>query len=131
VTAEEAYFDPGLPTAIGGTLLVGDHLYGSSSQAVMCVEYRTGQIKWSERSIAPASLAYADGLLYLHGEGGDLALIEASPEAYKEHGRFTPPNQPAHGSGMEKSWTYPVISDGRLYIRDLETLWCYDIRAAK
>jgi outer membrane protein assembly factor BamB len=130
VTAAEAYFDPGLPTAIGGTVLVGDYLYGTS-QAAMCVEFKTGQVKWTERGIGAASLAYADGLLYLHGEGGDVALIEASPEAYKERGRFTPPNQPAHGSGMEKSWAYPVISDGRLYIRDLETMWCYDIRAAK
>jgi hypothetical protein len=32
---------------------------------------------------------------------------------------------------MERSWTYPVISDGRLYIRDLETMWCFDIRAPK
>ena len=130
VTAEEAYFDLRLPTAIGGTVLAGDYLYGTS-QAVMCVDFKTGQVKWTERGIGPASLAYADGLLYLHGEDGSVALIEASPEAYKEHGRFAPPNQPAHGSGMEKAWTYPVISDGRLYIRDLDTMWCYDIRAAK
>ena len=130
VTAAEAYFDMRLPTAIGGTVLVGDYLYGTS-QAAMCVEFKTGQVKWTERGIGAASLAYADGLLYLHGEGGEVALIEASPEAYKELGRFTPPNQPARGSGMERSWTYPVISDGRLYIRDLETMWCYDIRAPK
>ena len=130
VTADEAYFDLRLPTAIGGTVLVGDYLYGSS-QTAMCVDFKTGQVKWSDRSIAPASLAYADGLLYLHGEDGNVALIEATSEAYRERGRFTPPNQPAHGNGMEKSWAYPVISDGRLYIRDLGTLWCFDIRAPK
>jgi hypothetical protein len=70
-------------------------------------------------------------MLYLHGEDGSVALIEASPEAYRERGRFAPPSQPARGSGMERAWTYPVISDGRLYIRDLDTMWCYDIRAAK
>lgn len=130
VTAVEAYFDLRLPTAIGGTVLVGDYLYGTS-QTAMCVDFKTGQVKWNERSIGPASLAYADGLLYLHGEDGQVALIEANPEAYRERGRFAPPNQPARGSGMEKAWTYPVISDGRLYIRDLDTMWCYDIRAAK
>ncbi len=130
VTADEAYFDPKLPTAIGGTVLVGDYLYGSS-QALMCVEYRTGQIKWNERSIGPSSLCYADGLLYLHGENGEVALIEASPEAYSERGRFTPPNAPNHGNAMEKSWAYPVIANGRLYIRDLDTMWCYDLRPAK
>jgi outer membrane protein assembly factor BamB len=130
VMAEEAYFDPKLPTAIGGTVLVGPYLYGTS-QAMMCVEFKTGQVKWNERSIGAASLVYADGLLYLHGEGGEVALVDASPEAYREKGRFTPPNAPAHGNQMEKSWAYPVIADGRLYIRDLDTLWCYDIRAAR
>ncbi len=130
VTAEEAYFDPRLPTAIGGTVLVGDYLYGTS-QTMMCVEFKTCRVTWNERSIGAASLAYADGQLYLHGEGGDVALIDASPEAYKERGRFTPPNAPEHGNPMEKSWAYPVIADGRLYIRDLDRLWCYDIRASR
>jgi outer membrane protein assembly factor BamB len=88
----------------------------------MCVEYKTGQINWSERSIAPASLCFAEGLLYMHGEGGDMALIEASPEAYRERGRFTPPDQPQHKNNMEKSWTYPIIANGRLYIHDLDTM---------
>jgi outer membrane protein assembly factor BamB len=130
VTAEEAYFDPKLPTAIGGTVLVGPYLYGTS-QAVMCVDLKTGQVKWTERGIGAASLAYADGMLYLHGEGGEVALIEATPDGYRERGRFTPPNPPAHGNQMEKSWAYPVIANGRLYIRDLDTLWCYDVRAAR
>jgi len=131
VTAEEAYFDTKLPTAIGGTVLLGDYLYGSGQTTLMCVEFKTGRIRWNERSIAPVSLCYADGLLYLHGEEGDVALIEASPEAYRERGRFTPPTQPKHGNSMEKAWAYPVIADGRLYIRDLNTLWCYDIKASK
>ena len=131
ISAEEAYFDPKLPTAIGGTVLVGEFLYGCSQSALMCVEYKTGKVLWTERSIAPASLCYADGLLYLHGEGGDVALVEGSPEAYRERGRFTPPGQPKHGNTMEKSWAYPVISDGRLYIRDLNTLWCYGVKASK
>jgi outer membrane protein assembly factor BamB len=130
VTAEEAYFDPKLPTAIGGTVLVGDYLYGSS-QTAMCVEFKTGQVKWNERSIAPASMCYAEGLLYMHGEDGDVALIEAASDAYRERGRFTPPNQPKHNNQMEKAWAYPVVANGRLYIRDLDTMWCYDIRAAK
>ncbi len=131
ITAEEAYFDPKLPVAIGGVVLVGDYLYGCSQSTIMCIKFKTGQIVWSDRSIAPASLCYADGLLYLHGEGGDVALVEATPEAYRERGRFAPPDQPKHGNTMEKSWAYPVIADGRLYIRDLNSLWCYDIKASK
>lgn len=130
VTAEEVYFDPKLPSAIGGAVLVADHLYGTS-QTVMCVDFKTGQIKWNERSIGAASLAYADGLLFMHGENGDVALVEANPEGYRERGRFTPPNPPAHKNEMEKSWAYPVIADGRLYLRDLDTIWCYDVQGGK
>ena len=78
VTAEEVYFDTKLPSAIGGAVLVAGHLYGTSRN-VMCVDFKTGQITWTEPSIGAASLAYADGLLFLHGENGDVALIEASP----------------------------------------------------
>ncbi len=131
VAAEEAYFDPKLPTAIGGTVIVGNHLYGSSQSVLMSVDYKTGRIKWSERSIAPASLCYAEGLLYLHGEEGEVALVEASPESYRECGRFAPPNQPKRANAMEKAWAYPVIADGRLFIRDTNVLWCYDIKAKK
>jgi outer membrane protein assembly factor BamB len=127
VTAEEAYFDMKLPTAIGGAVLVGENLYGSG-QNLVCAEFKTGLIKWAERSIAPASLCYADGLLYLHGEDGTVALVEATPEIYRERGRFTPPNPPQHTKRMEKAWAYPVIADGRLYIRDIDCLWCYNIK---
>ena len=129
VKAEQVYFDLKLPTAIGGAVLVGDYLYGSG-QTLVCVEFKTGQIKWSERSIAPGALCYADGRLYLHGENGGMALFEATPEAYRERGRFTPPNQPKRANQMEKAWVYPVIADGRLYVRDTDCLWCYDIKDA-
>jgi hypothetical protein len=79
-------------------------------------------------------VAYADGYLYLHGINGEFGLVEATPEGYREKGRFTPPNQPKKkqaGPYPEGAFAYPVIADGRLYIRDLGTLWAYDIKAAR
>ena len=116
---------------VGGAVLVGEYLYGSSGNALVCVEFKTGQVKWSERSVAPGAVCYADGRLYLHGESGEVALVEAIPEAYRELGRFTPPNPPQkRANAGEKAWAYPVIADGRLYIRDADCLWSYDIKAA-
>jgi hypothetical protein len=63
-----------------------------------------------------------------------MVLVDASSEAFKEKGRFTPPNPPKKkqaGSFPEAAFAYPVIADGRLYIRDLGTLWAYDIKAAR
>ena len=127
--AEQVYYSPKLPTSIGGEVKVGDYLYGTSAGALLCLEFKTGNVKWDERSIAPASLCYADGRLYLHGENGEVALVEATPEAYREKGQFKPTDPPDRGAS--KAWAYPVIANGRLYIRDIGTLWCYDVKGDK
>ena len=129
IDAEEVYFESKLPTAIGGTVKVGDYLYGTTAQAMLCIEFKTGKVKWEDRAIGAAALCYADERLYLRGENGTVALAEASADGYHEHGRFTPPDQPKRSSGMEKPWAYPVVANGHLYIRDHGTLWCYDVKA--
>jgi outer membrane protein assembly factor BamB len=134
VVAEQVYFARGLPNSIGGAVLVGDYLYGTAAEGLVAVEFATGQIKWQAESIGRGSVAYADGHIYVHGENGDVALAEATPEAYREKGRFTPPAQPKRnklGPFPEKAWTYPVIAHGRLYVRDVGTLWAYDIKAGR
>jgi outer membrane protein assembly factor BamB len=125
--AEQLYFEAKLPTAIGGTVKIGDYLYGTTGQALVCLEFATGKIKWQDRALGAASLCYAGDRLYLHGENGEVALVEPSADEYREKGRFTPPDQPKHTN--EKAWAYPVVANGRLYIRDLGTLWCYDVKA--
>jgi outer membrane protein assembly factor BamB len=126
----EVYFANKLPTAIGGAVKIGNYLYSTTAQAMLCVEFATGEVKWQERALGAASLCYADGRLYLHGENGDVALVEPSPESYLEKGRFTPPDQPSEPKGMGKAWAYPVVADGRLYIRDRDMLWAFDVKAA-
>lgn len=129
VTFEELYFEAKLPTAIGGSVLVGPHLYGTTAQALLCVEFATGRVVWEERALGAAALCFADGRLYLHGENGEVALVEPSPEGYRERGRFSPPGRPKRRSPMEKSWAHPVVAHGHLYLRDHGSLWCYDVRA--
>jgi outer membrane protein assembly factor BamB len=131
IALEQVYFSSKLPTAIGGAVLVGDHLYGTTAQAMLCVEFKTGTVKWEERALGAASLCFADGRLYLQGENGEVALVDPSPEGYRETGRFRPPARPERLNQMEKTWTYPVVCEGRLYLRDHELLWCYDISAPR
>jgi outer membrane protein assembly factor BamB len=130
VTAEEVYFKKGLPSSIGGSVRIGDSLYGTTKGGLLCVDFTTGKEHWKDRSIAPASVCYADGRLYFHAENGDVALVEATTTGYVEHGRFTPPDQPKRKK-TESAWAYPVVANGRLYIRDLGVMWCYDVAAAK
>ena len=133
--AEQVYFTRGLPNGIGGAVVIGENIYGTEVGATLvAADLKTGKIRWSDKSIGWASVAYADGLLYLHSVDGGIALVEASPDAYREKGRFTPPNQPKKkkvGPYPEGAFAYPVIAGGRLYIRDLETLWAYDIKASR
>jgi outer membrane protein assembly factor BamB len=131
VEAEPLYFESKLPTAIGGVVRVGDFLYGTTAQAMLCFEFASGTVKWEERALGAASICFADGRLYLHGENGDVALIEPSAETYREKGRFAPPDQPKRASPMEKAWAYPVVANGRLYLRDHGSLWCYDVKAGE
>jgi outer membrane protein assembly factor BamB len=114
-------------------VVVGDTLYGTEAgQKLVAVDFATGKVKWTAEKFGWCSVAYADGLLFAHGIDGQIALVEATGDAFREKGRFTPPAQPAKkkvGPFPEGAFAYPVIAGGRLYIRDLGTLWAYDIKA--
>jgi outer membrane protein assembly factor BamB len=116
-------------------VLVGDYLYGTEvTQQLLAVEFTTGKVKWKADKFGWASVASADGLLFLHNVNGEVALVEATPEGFREKGKFTPPAPPKHtqvGQFAEMAFAYPVIANGRLYIRDLGTLWAYDIKAGR
>jgi len=128
-TVEEIYSNNKLPVGLGGVVKVGDYFYGSSSTAAMCVDFKTGTVKWEERAIGPCSWLVADKRIYVHAESGDVALLEPTAEAFREQGRFSPTNVPTRGQA--KAWAYPVVANGRLYIREQNSLWCYDVKAGK
>jgi outer membrane protein assembly factor BamB len=127
--ADQVYFTKELPTSIGGAVQIGDYLYGTNTKGLICSEYTTGKIKWQDKSVGPAAICVAENRLYLHGESGEVALVEVTPEAYREKGRFTPAGPLARNKRI-KSWAYPVVAGGRLYVRDQEQIWCYDVTAA-
>jgi outer membrane protein assembly factor BamB len=128
IEANEVYLLPKLPNSIGGALERDGKLYGTNGQGLMCVDFATGEVKWQDRSVGAGSVCFADGMIYVHGEKDDVALVEATSEAYRERGRFTLPDQPDRGKSL--AWAYPVVANGRLYIRDLGSVWCYDVREA-
>jgi outer membrane protein assembly factor BamB len=129
VAVEQVYFERDAPNTLGGQVLLGDYLYGTNQDGPVAAEFATGKIRWRERSFGPGAVAYADGRLYFHAENGEVALVEATPDEYREKGRFTPARQPGRRDSRERAWSYPVIANGRLYIRDLGSLWCYDVRS--
>jgi hypothetical protein len=132
VAAEPVYLGVKLPRAIGGAVEFGGCLYGTNAKSLRCVEFATGKELWTNPSVGAGGLCLADGCLHIHSEEGEVALVEATREGYREKGRFRPTELPERKFGnMEKAWCYPVVANGKLYIRDLNMLWCYDVRAAK
>jgi outer membrane protein assembly factor BamB len=128
VSADQVYLKRGLPNAIGGAVVIDGNLYGTTRGAgLVCADFKTGEIKWSDPCVGVGAICAADGLLFVYGENGEVALVEATPAEYREKGRFTPPDKPQHVNPQEKSWAYPVVANGRLYLRDKTSLWCYDI----
>ena len=132
VDAKEVYFlEPRtFQNHHGGVVLVGDYLYGGHGQNngfPTCIEFLTGKIRWGgnirpEGTGGSAAVAYADGHLYFRYENGAMKLFEASPEGFKESGSFQIP-------GVRKpSWSHPVIHDGKLYLREQDSLYAYNIR---
>ena len=113
----------------GGVVLVGEHLYGYSDRGGWtCMEFKSGKVAWQSRKLDKGCLTYADGMLYLVGErSGDCVLIEASPEGWSEKGRFkiTPQTKQRKKSG--RIWTHPTVANGKLYLRDQELVFSYDI----
>src|SRR5881628_745382 len=51
IEPEEVYFESKLPTAIGGTVKIGDYLYGTTAEALLCTEFATGRVKWEQRAL--------------------------------------------------------------------------------
>ena len=134
VDCEEVYFLEArtFQNHHGGFVLVGDYLYaghGHSMGLPICIEFLTGKVRWGgnirNAGEGSAAVAYADGRLYFRYQNGLMMLIEATPEAYREKGAFQLP-------GIRKpSWSHPVIVGGRMYLREQDALYCYDVRASK
>jgi outer membrane protein assembly factor BamB len=122
---EEIYAGKDMENHHGGLILVGDHVYGMDGRAMKCIELKTGKVVWQNRAVGKGAIAYADGHFVIRGETGPgtIALVEASPEAYKEKGRFDQPDR-----SDKNSWPHPVIFGGKLYIRDQDVLLCYNVK---
>jgi outer membrane protein assembly factor BamB len=123
VHADEVYFTRDMQNHHGGMVLLNGYLYGFNNSILTCLEFATGKVLWRDRSVGKGSITAADGHLYVLGEDNVMGLAEATPAGYREKGRFTIRDQNL------PSWAHPVVSGGRLYIRNQGTLTSYDIRA--
>jgi outer membrane protein assembly factor BamB len=133
-TAEKVYSNKGMSNHIGGVVRVGDHVYGySDHKGWVCQEFLSGRTVWSEKQkLGKGSItAFGDRLICYDERDGTACLVGATPEEWKEYGRVTIPNRSALPSKEGKVWSHPVIADGKLFLRDQEWLFCYDLKGTR
>jgi outer membrane protein assembly factor BamB len=122
-SAAEIYFTREMRNHHASSVLVGDHLYGFNSSILTALAFDTGTVAWRNRSVGKGSLIYADERLYLYGEEGTVGLAEATPAGYRERGRFSI----AQSTG-NPSWSHPIITNGKLILRDQDNIYAYAVR---
>lgn len=125
-SAKEMYFTKKMQNHHGGVILLDGSLYGSSNNMLTCLDYKTGTVKWSDRSCGKASLLFADGNLYCRDERGPISLVEAASDGFHLRGRFEQPDR-----SNREAWPHLVIANGRMYVRDQDLLLCYDVKGGR
>ena len=127
VSAEQVWENKEFDNHHGGVILLNGYIYGTNMKGKwLCVDWKTGETKWSEKGIGKGSLTYADGLLYGYHEREQkrtVGLIKPSPDAYELVSEFQLPE-----GGAGKCWAHPVVIGGRLYIRHGDLLFAYDVK---
>lgn len=126
---KEVWSAKDLDNCHGGVILVDGYLYGSGCRlyrrGLVCADFLTGETKWSERTLGKVSLTCAEGMLYCLDDRGKVSLVEADPRRCRIVSSF---DLPRTSRGLVLS--HPVVCGGRLYIRDGDDLFAYDVRAA-
>ena len=120
----------------GGVVLLDGRIYGNSiSRGWTCQELKSGKEKWSDKNGLDGktgALTYADGSFYLVNQEGEVALVAATTEEWQEKGHFTLPElskiRERDSHRAIGAWTHPVVSGGRLFLRDQELIFCYAVR---
>jgi len=126
---EVLWKDDNLDVHHGGVVLVDGHIYGANwhSNRIgnwICLDWKTGEVKYDTRWQCKGSILYAEGMLYCYEEkGGTVGLVECTPKGFKVVSTF----KVTQGEGQH--WAHPVIAHGRLYIRHGSKLMCYDVKA--
>jgi outer membrane protein assembly factor BamB len=127
---EEVYANKNIVNHHGGVILIGDFLYGySDGKGWSCMNFKTGEVAWADKTLGKGAIAYADGMIYcLEESSGTVVLAEASPKGWSEQSRFKLDPQTTQRSPRGRIWTHPVICNGRLFLRDQEYIYCHDVK---
>ncbi len=104
----------------GGIIRLDDAVVGTGERDLICLDIATGRVKWRDPAVGKGSIVFADGLLYMYSERGEVGLAEVSAKSF---GGLTGKFRVTEGS--KQHWAHPVVANGVLYIRHGDTLIAY------
>jgi len=121
---EEVWKNSEMDNEMGGAIRVGDEVYASGhrNKYWFCVDWKTGETKYKVPDLAPCVVIFADGMLYLYSEKGEMALVKPNPEKFELVSKFS------ITLGTDQHWAHPVIHQGVLYVRHGDALMAYKIK---
>lgn len=123
IKATEVYFTKDMQNKNSNSVVQGNWAYGFSHEIFTAMNLMTGEVAWKDRSVgAKGSVTLAEGRLYVLGENGTMALVQATPEKYTEISRFS------ISGGNWPVYPPPVIANGKMFLREQDNLYCYNIK---
>lgn len=121
-SVEEVWRNKNMKNHVNSCVFLDGYLYGYDDGTLKCLDWKTGEVKWSTGAYGKGAVTLADGKLILYGQSGKLGLAEASPEGFKEICSF----QALPG---KDTWANPVLANGRIYVRSLDKMAAFDVKA--
>jgi len=138
VEAEEVWSAKGDPLNHHGNMILLDGKvyfgHGNNNGTPVCYDFKTGKEVWHEPkppqgASGSAAYSYADGMLYIRYQNRLMTLVKPSPEGHKIVSQFMLPEPNVSGQYGSQSWAHPVIANGKMYLRDQNLLYCYNVKA--
>jgi outer membrane protein assembly factor BamB len=120
VTAIPVYSNKRMRNHFATSILYQEHIYGFDNFVLVCMEFRTGKIRWKKQGFGKGSLLIGDGHLFILSEHGKLTVVVASPEDFLETASFE--------ACTGRCWIPPSLANGRLYVRNQREVLCFDLR---
>ena len=123
-SVQEVWRSTSIDNRMGGFVISDGRIYGSddTGKAWYCLDFATGKDLYSEKITGKGNITLADGMLYCYGDNGEIALIQPTPSGFNKTGVLKVPN------GSAQHWAFPVVGNGRLYVRHGNSLMVFDLK---
>ena len=113
----EVWANNRMKNKFSSSVLYKDHIYGLDEAILACISAETGELKWKGGRYGYGQVLLAGNQLIVSTETGEVAVVEATPEAHREIAKL---------AAIEgKTWNVPALADGYLLVRNAAEMACF------